>query len=339
MYIYQGKIINKPLYIHFLCGNKYKKKSDCDKRNVLKKYIDGLDNNYALILERLFEPKEYSKMGFKDLEEVELMASHYARSIIIFQETVSTAAEVALFGSKQELNNKVFVIYAPKKQVVLDTVGNFIKLAYFANDKVKNTSHDFFKNKVILRDEIGYYETFFDNNQLDSVFIDKLNLFWSNINDNSDIFLRKKVLVCNYQNTYEIIEDKINVILSYPFILGFVICILLNNSLIREKREKDECVANICLFFKEVMKSTVEKEEVRNLSNYNVSIKTIDKEDINLPVRFCIYLLERANFISFIDASLSISNDFKNKFFEYKDLIKLESEQCFFEGESDEDDK
>ena len=98
MYIYKGKEILHPIYIHFLCGNKYNPDYNNDKREILKNYIDSIDNNYALILEKLFEIEEYKSLGFKDLEEVELMASHYARSIIILHETVSTAAEIAVNG-------------------------------------------------------------------------------------------------------------------------------------------------------------------------------------------------------------------------------------------------
>lgn len=337
MYIYQGKKIFKPLYIHFLCGNKYQKDSDKDKRNVLKSYIDKKSNNYALILESLFEPIEYKNMGFKDLEEVELMASHYARSVIIFHETVSTAAEIALFGSKYELKNKILVIYAPQKIVALDTVGAFIRLAYFQNNKVKHNSYMFSTDLFPIEDGIGYYETFFENNILDQKIIKKLNIFWSNIKETFNIELKRKIVNVNFQNTYEITNHRINIILSYHFIMSFVICTLINNSLIKDKREKDLCVRNICEFLKEVLKSTIEKKEVLNLNDYKMSIKTHDKKEINLPIRFCIYLLDKAGFIYFQDEELHISNDFKNKCKEYNDLITIENEPNFFNKEGDVD--
>lgn len=337
MYIYQGKTIIKPLYIHFLCGNKYQKDSMKDKRNILKNYIDEKENNYALILESLFEPSEYEGMGFKDLEEVEIMASQYAKSIIIFHETVSTAAEIALFGSKEELKDKILVIYAPEENVVLDTVGNFLRLAYFKNNKVKNKPHNF-RRKIKKIKEIRYYNTFFQGNKLDESISSDIEEFLTNIRETFDIELRKKIVNVNFQNNYEISEKKIIVILSYNFIMSFVICTLINNSFIRDKREKNMCVKSICEFLKEVLKSTIEKKEVLNLSDYRIYVKTHDNKDVNLPIRFCIYLLDKVNFIYFHNKTLHITKDFKEKFKEYKDLIEIENEPSFFTNEGDEDD-
>lgn len=337
MYIYQGKNITKPLYIHFLCGNKYRKKSVEDKRNVLKKYIDEKENNYALILESLFEPSEYKNMGFKDLEEVELMTSHYARSIIILHETVSTAAEIALFGSKEELKNKILIIYAPKENVILDTVGSFLRLAYLKDEKIKSKSYTF-KRRIKKKEKIGYYNTYFWDNKLDENITNEIDEFLENIKDEFNIELKRKMININFQNVYEINDHRINITISYHFIMSFVICILINNSFIRDKREKNICVKSICELFKVVLKSTIEKKEILNLSDYKIYIKTQDNKEINLPVRFCIYLLDKIGFIYFKNETLHISNEFKSKFGEYNDLIRVENEPSFFDKEGEAND-
>lgn len=335
MYIYCHKNISKPLYIHFLCGNKYNKNNKQDKRNVLKEYIDSQNNNYALILEQLFMPKEYKEMGFKDLEEVELMASYYARSIIIFHETVSTAAETALFGSKEELRGKVLVIYAPEEDIETDSVGSFIKLAYFQNKKVEESSYTF-KTKLHKGKKIAYYKTFFQNDMIDDNFINTLNNFWRKNTKSLNINLTKENPIYYKDNTYSIDENNhtINIKINYELILSILICILLNNKLIKDKRNIDIVVTKVCIFFKELMRNTISNNELKNLDEYSISIKTINNQDINLPIRFCIYFLEKAELIRIRNNEISVTTIFKEKCNEYKDLIINKEEPNFFEGET-----
>ncbi len=336
MYIYCDKSISNPLYIHFLCGNQYNSKNTKDKRNILKEYIDAQNNNYALILEKLFDPTEYTDMGFKDLEEVEIMASYYAKSIIILHETVSTAAEIALFGSKEELREKVLVIYAPKEKIETDSVGAFIRLAYFKNNKVTESSFNFSTRLYQEKGKkIAYYNTFFPDDTITDEFEKTLTKFWNKTPNVLKINLTKESQLYYKDNTYLIDENTkaINVKINYELILSIVICILLNNKLIKDKRNKDLVVKKVCAFFKDLMKDTISNNEVKNLDNYSIKITTINNQEINLPIKFCIYVLEKSGLIKIHNDEISITNNFKEKCKEYKDLIIYKEESNFFEGE------
>lgn len=335
VYIYREKEIVHPLHIHFLCGNKYNKESTSDKRNVLKNYIDSQDNNYALILEKLFHPKEYRKMGFYDLEEVELMASCYAQSIIILHETVSTAAEIALFGSKKNLRNKVLVVYAPKEIIETDNVGAFIRLAYLRHNKIKSNPYKFNTLLNENANNIRYYETYFQTNSINDDFKEILNEFWGKSKQTFDIKLKKYNVKKSRNNTYNIDNDKkkIYIYLDYFFIKSLLISILLNNELIKDKRNKETIVSEICNIFKSILADTISTNEVKNIDTYQITIKTIDNQDINLPIRFCIYILFNSNLIGSKNGNISITNNFKQKCAEYKALIELQEENEFFEGE------
>lgn len=337
MYIYEGREISHPIYIHFLCGNKYNPKNDNDKREILKKYIDSINNNYALILEKLFEIKDYKPLGFKDLEEVELMASHYARSIIILHETVSTAAEIALFGSKEELKNKILVVYAPSKKINTDSVGNFIKFAFFDEGKIINSEYNFY-TKLHKYKKIAFYKTFFKDNEIKKDFKKILNDFWQKIPNVFNISLTKENRFYYKDNTYSIDKknNEINVKLNYEFILSMLISIFLNNDLIKDKRNIETVVQKVCILYQDILKNTISKIEVIDLKDYKIHIKTVDNKDINLPIKFCIYILIKSGLINIKNDSISITNDFKKVCNEYKNLIVKKIEPKFFEVNNDE---
>lgn len=149
MYIYVAKKIDKPMYIHFLCGNKYSEKTlvydninMINKRKVLYDYLQTLGNHYPIILEKFFNLEEYEVNYMGNLKEIELMMSYIASSVIILQETFSTSAEIGVFGSFDELANKTLIIYPTNVGRNQDYVGTFIKEA-FLNDNIKNYGYDF----------------------------------------------------------------------------------------------------------------------------------------------------------------------------------------------------
>lgn len=331
MYIYCAKDIINPLYIHFLCGNKYVKKNVEDKRNILKSYIDSLNNNYALILEKLFRPSEYMDMGFKDLEEVELMASNYAKSIIILHETVSTAAEIALFGSKRDLKNKILVIYAPYSKIETDVVGSFIRFAYFKDNKIQNSEFDYnTKLHTSKKGNVSYYNTYFPNNKIDDIFKGLLDNFWKSSYTKMDISFNKYNVLCRKENYYKISKKNIFIKLNYEFILSIVLSILLNNDLIKEIRLKEDVVKNMCSLIKEILINTISTHELINIDDYSIDIKASFNQDINLPVRFCIYVLIKAGLINIRNEQISITSKFKMQNDEYKLLLQYIDEPNFF---------
>lgn len=333
MYIYKDKIINNPVYIHFLCGSFYHRKDSRDKRNVLKKYIDSIDNNYAIILEKLFELPEYDELGFKDLEDVELMISNFAKSIIIIQETVSTSAEIALFGSKEKFRNKLLVIFAPKNLTITDSVGNFVRNAYFKNDKVNNYEYPSFQKEHFIdkSKKISYFTFYFFENRITDSLKNVINDFWNKTNNDYDINLKKYFPKISYFNFYKITENNIEISLSYNFIFSLVVCILINNKYIKDKRSINMCISSICFFIKELLIDTICYRETLDKSKYKCKLLMYDGIDINQPIKFLINLFNKMYWINFLYGKLSITDEFKRIFSEYKDLIVNVDEPNFFE--------
>ena len=112
-----------------------------------------------------------------------------------------------------------------------------------------------------------------------------------------------------------------------------LISILLNSELIDEIRDIDEAITRTCDLFKKILTNTIEYTEIEDFSSYSMTIKTIDGEDINLPIKFCIYILEKSHLINIENKRISITNDFKRDCREYRNFLKKPPLPDFFEGD------
>ncbi len=334
MYIYCGKKIKNPIYIHFLCGCKYDKYNNSDKRNVVAKYIDSKKYNYSLILEKQFTFRHYNKMNLDDLGEIELFASYYASTIIILHETYSTAAETALFGSKKALHNKILVIYPSKKVTEVNNIGTFLYMAYFKTKKAKKVSYNDFKR--ILNEEnknVRYYMTSFNEDRLDSYIKEKIDTHFNNNKQNIDISLRKKY-INQKRNCYSVSRKnkKISINLDYQFIFSIILAIISNKHFQNDIRDFNYCITNICYIIKNILMDTIcNKEKLDKNDFQNITVKTIDKKDINKPIKFCINILVGIGLLKFSSRKIVFSRKIAEELSEYRNIIRDEKEQDFFE--------
>ena len=337
MYIYCGKLIKNPISIHFLCGCKYDINSDKDKRNVVAEYIDSKENNYSLILEKQFTFRHYKKMDLNDLGEIELFASQYASTIIILHETNSTAAEIALFGSKNDLQNKILVIYPPKKLIEVNNIGTFLDKAYFATKKAKKVPYSNFN--CTLNDEnehVRYYMTNFKKNTLDGCIKKIIDEHIENNREEIDISLKRKYFNYN-KNYYNINREKkrIFVYIDYQFIFSFVLAVISNNYFQKIIRDYENCIANMCHIFQDVLVNTIcDKEKIGKNDYDKIRVKTIDKKDINKPIKFCINILIGLGLLSFSSGKIVFSRRISEELYEYENIIQEKKEQDFFETNS-----
>lgn len=334
MYTFKGKIIENPICIHFLCGNKYKRSSNKDKRNIIMNYINSFKNNYALILEKYFKLTDYLDLGFEDLENVELMVSHYARSIIIIHETNSTAGEIALFGSKEDLKDKMLVIYPPDSLIEVNNVGTFLNEAFFKNDKIISKPY-LFDAKLNRRSypHVRFYDTFFIDNILPDDFKEMILDFW----DSNDIFeyklsFKKKKYNGSALDTYSINNDdkSVRIVLSYDLIMSLIFS-LFSNKTLREQFRLFPSVNVICNLIKNILINTIIHNEGINATDYSVTIEMVDEEDINIPVRFWINIMKAIGLIKVENGEYVFSHSIDHAFEEYKDLIINTSDKSFFD--------
>lgn len=335
MYTFKGKKINYPICIHFLCGNKYKKYRDDDKRNIIMNYINSFKNNYALILERYFKVSDYLDLGFEDLEKVELMASHYAKSIIIIHETNSTAGEIALFGSKSDLKDKILVIYPPESLIEVNNVGAFLREAFFKNDKIVNMPYLFDAKLNEKRfPHVRFYDTYFINNYLPDDFKQMIKDFWKS-NDNAECklsFKKKDYNRCAL-DTYSINNEKksVKIILSYDLIMSLLFG-LFSNKILREQFRTFPSVDVICNLIKTILTNTIINNEGINVINYSVKIKMMDEQQIYIPVRFWISIMKSIGLLDVDGGKYVFSHAIDSILEEYKELIVNINEKSFFDG-------
>lgn len=156
MYKFQEKMIAPQSKIIFLCGTKYGKESESDKRNVLKKFLEtDCRNIRALILEEHFSfgnrngMLSYDDIFMRNLRDIEELSAAFADGIIIIHDSISTGAELAAFASNAMLESKLCVLEPDSTGIEERKISAFLELAFF---------HDMTK---IHR--IGYYPEVFSH--------------------------------------------------------------------------------------------------------------------------------------------------------------------------------
>lgn len=339
MYIYNGGEINEPIYIHFLCGKKYDnlEKIHKDKRNVIENFIRENKNlGHPIILEKYYNLNSYLSLGLENLEQVELLISYYASSIIILHETVSTAAEIALFGSKKNLKNKILVINPRKEDIEVDNLSGFLTYAYFYGENtIEQHSYKFEKELYTKLKNVRFFNTHFEEEILNDEFINIIKSFFNkSLPKTIDLsFIKSNVKQEN--NSYYIIDyskKKIAIRLKYELIIYIIISIILNDEYNKKIEYNDNTISNICDLIKRIFVNTILYAENINESDYLFNLKMIDNSEINVPVRFCENVLRKLNVINVGNKYYSTNIFSPKQKSEIKDLIKkAEKKKSFFD--------
>jgi hypothetical protein len=124
--------IPNDLKIIFLCGVVFNRRSDKDKRKVLKKYLLKNEQHYPLILEESFSNVAvYGDIDLRNLHDVETLVACFANATIIIHESLSTGAELGMFASNKSTASKLLVLHPDRDSVEEDKISGFIRLAFF----------------------------------------------------------------------------------------------------------------------------------------------------------------------------------------------------------------
>lgn len=175
-YIFSQKIIEKKYTLFFLCGTVFDEENASDKRIVLKKYIESINDKYkAIILEQNFIFRGESKKGYlaydqiflRNLFDVEMLMSLLADKIFIIHESISTAAELGMFASNPNIANKICLLVPDKINVEERKISKFIRMA-FMNRSPRIRTIVFYP--TVIKNKISPtksdYHTYFNNNKI-----------------------------------------------------------------------------------------------------------------------------------------------------------------------------
>ncbi|MFJ6413910.1 hypothetical protein ACIQLG_14070 [Terribacillus saccharophilus] len=220
--------INNPLRIFFLCGSFFNTKggNKLDKRIVLKKHIESLNPNYkCLILEENFLFRQsksklnYNDINMKSLKDIELLTSLMSDKVMIFHESVSTAAEIGLFSSDKIINDKMIILAPDSYSIEQDVISGFINLSY--NNKVLP---DY--NIEIIRYYPGTYSYEISNNsnKIHTYFVN--NVLGENLKSrlNNSLEISEVCINIEKQNKYNLFNNEI----SKYYVAGKELNVMLN---------------------------------------------------------------------------------------------------------------
>lgn len=340
MYIYVANIIKNPIYIHFLCGNRYVKKPDkittktkINKRVILAEYIDSLPNHYSVILEEFFTLHTYKVNSMGNLKEIELMTSYLSTSVMVMHETYSTAAEIGVFGNLEELANKMLVIYPSKESIKFDCVGTFIRESFFTGSIVENQSYPYSTHR---KKNQRFPTTYFAGNTLDSKFLSILNNFFDKVcKSNIDVSFSKNYDKCvGYY--ISVSEKRIHITLSYEILFYSLLAAITNLSIMKDARDPDEFTMNFSSIIKNIFQNTVEKREKVNPNDFSVSINMIDGYEINKPIKFIYFLLLKLELINIVEDRIEVTRKLSNIIKNNDNILMKEDKKDFFGDENNE---
>ncbi|WP_144787619.1 hypothetical protein [Lysinibacillus fusiformis] len=306
--------IENPLRIIFLCGsffseegkevNEYK-----DKRVVMTNYLKNLNDNYrSLILEENFLFKRdstklnYNDIGLKSLKSIELLTSIISDRIIIFHESYSTAAEIGLFSSNKEINEKMLIL-APDIYTFEDRViSGFIKLAYnneyFEENNIKVLNYYPGVYNYKLSENTTKLHTYFPNNEIGKKLGGKL-IGKLEIPQNLKITLKQKDSFFK-SNTYSLKNGVVEVNLQANYFVSYLISLFTIDEIKKKVREKinkgrKHVIFNVSntlqTFLKQFFITALEDQYPREkIENINI---LINGTDINLrdAINYFVYVL------------------------------------------------
>lgn len=342
MYIYVANKINNPIYIHFLCGNKYDNVPKCNsnivmfnKRVILSEYIrDNLPNHFPVILEEFFTFHTYKAHSMGNLKEIELMTSYLSTSVIIMHETHSTAAEIGVFGNFDELANKMLVVYPSKGSIKYDCVGTFIRESFFTGSIVENQSYPY---AIYNKKNQRFPTTYFAGNKLDNRFISILNNFFDKVCKKEIDVSFCKIDYYNRVGYYiNKTELKIHITLSYEILFYSLLAAITNLSIMKDARDPDEFTMNFSSIIKNIFQNTVEKREKVNPNDFSVSINMIDGYEINKPIKFIYFLLLKLELINIVEDRIEVTRKLSNIIKNNDNILMKEDKKDFFGDENNE---
>lgn len=312
MYKFNELTIDADRGIIFLCGTKYKKNSEYDKRNVLKKYIE---TNYALknvlILEEhfVFGKREgylsYDDIFLKNLNDIEILSAAFANGIIIIHDSISTGAELAAFASNELLKGKMCVLEPDNTGIEERKISAFLELAFFGRESSIR--------RIVYYPEVYSFElsekhiekrTNFVNNSITPIlgqricgFIDDCKL---------DLNIRFEEMKFRKVNrdlgivSYSKKDNELQVYVSGQVILYQIMGLLSINNIRKKLRTKQRLYSHVdfvCNQYKTVLLNTIQKKLKSEVDKISVYIKEINV-DFRDVIAYSLYMLQALELIS-----------------------------------------
>ena len=281
-----------------------------DKRIVLKKFLEKNIKNKVIILEDNFGFKEddntillYKDIGLRNLCEIESLTAFLSDCIFIIHESLSTATELGVFASNEELRKRICLLVPDELSVEENKLSGFIKLAFTNRGSVKTIK--FFPETYINRISFNTasYHSKFKNNEIGKFLGGNINKFINKVVSNQ---INNKIIRNNYckpkrENTAYWINKQSKQCVIFIDGMNMKYQIMAVFSLAefrREFREQEALVDAISLvqnYYESILINTVSSKEGEELENYKIEFKICNLSNDNLKLRtaiaYILYLL------------------------------------------------
>ncbi len=311
--------IHRPFNVVFLCGSKYSRINERDKRNILQEYIkQNITNGHAMILEQNFQFRSttksylsYDEIFLKGLAEIEQLTSLYADKVLIVHETNSTAAELGMLAANRTLAPKICVLTPDGLSVEGDKVGGFIELAFINKNAMENKVHlvRYYPDTELHRFSVNKmdYFTFFHEDRIGPNLSLELKSFLESAPKSFRFSFRKVRFenACNSEETvdYKIVTDSRKVLVSLSAsALKYQLMALLSvddiKKILRKEKEIREHVSYLEDKYRSILKETISRIDGQLLEEFKIEC-TIKHSTCSLrqAVGYFLYFLQAARLI------------------------------------------
>lgn len=345
--------INNPLRIFFLCGSFFNTNKDekLDKRIVLKKYIESLNPNYkCLILEENFMFRRsstklnYNDIAMKSLKNIEFLTSLMSDKVLIFHESISTAAEIGLFSSDKTISDKMIILAPDVYSVEEDVISGFLNLSYnnriFPDYNLEIIRYYPGTYSYRISNKTSKFHTYFVNNVIGDNLKSKLDssLEISDININIEKRSRYNAFKDDISKYYITTGGELNVTFNIKHLISLMISLFSMDEVKRNLREpiygtKNEIEVKKNVLYKaiKILKKFFTDLIVKGIlsTNPNFRFKEV-KFEVNCAgitfaqsVSYFIYVMYGINLldINLSQKKLIITNDLNRISAVYADLI------------------
>lgn len=315
-YIFKEQSIEKEYRYIFLCGAHYNKKDKLDKRKVLRKYLESVDNCYRpIILEENFVFTKNSKkylvyddIHMKDLYQVEMLMNYLADNNVIIHESISTGAEAGLFLSEKNAICKTCLLLPDEIAVEENKLGQFLKLAFQQKEPYLKTITYYPRvEENICSQNFRNWHTYFYGDQIGKNLEQEIITFLNSRNVPNLLKFSKSVCkIDEGQIHYKVINGELS-ITALPRIIMICVASVLNidniqksifNSKSKELREYIQIIKNA---MEEVFINTVEEMLGKQIRGCSIKAKmNINSVYISQIIGMSLYLFQAAGFIIII---------------------------------------
>lgn len=311
MFKFQEKMITPQSKIIFLCGTKYEEKSESDKRNVLKQFLEtDCWDIKALILEEHFSfgkvggMLSYDDIFMKSLRDIEELSAAFADGIIIIHDSISTGAELAAFASNALLESKICVLEPDSTGIEERKISAFLDLAFF-HDKTQIHRIQYYPEVFsyhISKEHIEKH-TRFAGNKITPILGEKIKEFLDKCDELLDVKFRKAYYgrVDSNRNiiSYSVENGVLNINVSGQVLLYQIIDMMRLAEVkdeVRKPKKLYEHVDFVHKMYCQILQNSIQGSLTENVSDIHVQIKENQCESRRV-VGYSLYMMQALGLI------------------------------------------